>query len=191
MEREPRGRRIPGAGAARRGGDLDGAPIQFAVHCAIARGRGGYKISVHSGSDKFRVYPAVGKLTGMRLHLKTAGTSWLQAVRVIARTDAPLFRRMLTRAIAFFPEAAKLYHVSTNLSKIPGADTMSDGELESYLDSRDSRQLLHICYGGLLEDPSIRKDLFSTLDTHEELHYAAVQEHMERHMTLLGVPRRR
>ena len=62
------------------------------MHCAIARARGGYKISIHSGSDKFSVYPAIGRHTGMRLHLKTAGTSWLQAVRVVSRTNPPLFR---------------------------------------------------------------------------------------------------
>src|SRR5208283_2463422 len=71
---------------------------QFEVHCAIARRYGGYKVSIHSGSDKFSVYPAIGRHTGMRLHLKTAGTSWLQAVRVVSRVNAPLFRRMLTRA---------------------------------------------------------------------------------------------
>ena len=30
------------------------------------------------GSDKFAVYPIIGKYTGEHLHLKTAGTSWLK-----------------------------------------------------------------------------------------------------------------
>ena len=88
-------------------GDPEEFERQFAVHCAIARARGGYKISVHSGSDKFSVYPAVGRHTGMRLHLKTAGTSWLQAVRVISRANPSLFRRMLARAISCFPGCGK------------------------------------------------------------------------------------
>jgi hypothetical protein len=169
-------------------GDLAEFEKQFAVHCAIARGRGGYKISVHSGSDKFSVYPAVGRHTGMRLHLKTAGTSWLQAVRVVSRANPALFRRMLARAISWFPEAAKLYHVAADPSAIPSAEGVPDGELEKYLDPKDSRQLLHITYGGLLEDPGIRAEFFSTLAANEEMHYAAVQEHMERHVRLLGVP---
>ena len=169
-------------------GDLEEFEAQFSVHCAIARARGNYKISIHSGSDKFSVYPAIGRHTGMRVHLKTAGTSWLQAVRVIARANPPLFRRMLTRAIAWFPEASKLYHVTADLSAIPPAAGVPDAELERYLDLRDSRQLLHITYGGLLDDPGIRTEFFSTLIANEEMHYAAVQEHIQKHVRLLGVP---
>jgi hypothetical protein len=172
-------------------GDVGEFERQFAVHCAIARARGGYKISVHSGSDKFSVYPAIGRHTGMRLHLKTAGTSWLQAVRVVSQVNAPLFRRMLTRAISCFPEASKLYHVAADPAAIPAPDRVPDGELQEYLDPADSRQLLHITYGGLLDDPGIRTEFFQTLGANEELHYAAVQEHMEKHVRLLGVPRKR
>jgi hypothetical protein len=170
-------------------GDLGEFEAQFAVHCAIARARGNYKISIHSGSDKFSVYPAIGRHTGMRLHLKTAGTSWLQALRVIVRANPPLFRRMLTRAIAWFPEAAKLYHVTADPAAIPAADGLPDGELERLLDAPDSRQVLHIAYGGLLDDPSLRDPFFSTLDAFEENHYTVVQEHIEKHVALLGVPR--
>jgi hypothetical protein len=123
----------------------------------------------------------------MRLHLKTAGTSWLEAVRVIARTNPTLFRGMLGNAFASFEEAAKLYHVTTNLSAIPDAAACADTELERYMDAKDSRQLLHITYGGLLNDPEIRGAFFETLARNEETHYAAVQKHMEKHLQLLGV----
>ncbi len=39
------------------------------------------KLSVHSGSDKFSIYPAIKKhitRTGAGLHVKTAGTTWLE-----------------------------------------------------------------------------------------------------------------
>jgi hypothetical protein len=124
----------------------------------------------------------------MRLHLKTAGTSWLQAVRVISRADPSLFRQMLARAVSCFPEAAKLYHVDADPASIPSADGLPDGELEKYLDARDSRQLLHITYGGLLEDPGIRSTFLEALRDNEELHYAAVEQHLEKHVRLLGVP---
>jgi hypothetical protein len=42
-------------------GDTAEFERQFAVHCAIARRYGGYKVSIHSGSDKFSVYPAIGR----------------------------------------------------------------------------------------------------------------------------------
>jgi len=39
------------------------------------------KLSVHSGSDKFRLYPIIGRAirrTGAGIHVKTAGTTWLE-----------------------------------------------------------------------------------------------------------------
>jgi hypothetical protein len=41
------------------------------------------KLSVHSGSDKFSIYPIMGKLIkkyNMGIHVKTAGTTWLEEV---------------------------------------------------------------------------------------------------------------
>jgi hypothetical protein len=171
-------------------GDVGEFEKQFAVHCDIARESGGYKISVHSGSDKFSVYPPVGRHTGMHLHLKTAGTSWLQALSVIARANPAFFRRVVAKAMASFPDARKLYQVTTDITTIPPAASLKDAELPSLLDARDSRQLLHITYGGLLKDPEIRAGIYATLAENEDAHYAAVQEHIERHVRLLGVGRR-
>lgn len=45
------------------------------------------KISVHSGSDKFSLYPVIRRLLakhGAGLHLKTAGTTWLEEVAGLA-----------------------------------------------------------------------------------------------------------
>ena len=71
---------------------------------------------------------------------------------------------------------------------IPAVGRVPDADLEKYLDQRDSRQLLHITYGGLLDDPKIRAEFIATLRDNEELHYATVQKHMEKHIKLLGVP---
>lgn len=41
------------------------------------------KLSIHSGSDKFQLYPIVAKAiseTGAGIHVKTAGTTWLEEV---------------------------------------------------------------------------------------------------------------
>jgi tagaturonate epimerase len=41
------------------------------------------KMSIHSGSDKFSIYPLIGsiiKKSGKGIHLKTAGTTWLEEV---------------------------------------------------------------------------------------------------------------
>src|SRR3989338_8833592 len=45
------------------------------------------KLSVHSGSDKFSLYPIINRLTkkyDAGLHLKTAGTTWLEEIAALA-----------------------------------------------------------------------------------------------------------
>jgi hypothetical protein len=64
-------------------GDLKQFEQELRVHAAIAD-HFGYKLSVHSGSDKFSVFKMVGKATKGRFHLKTAGTSWLEAIKLVA-----------------------------------------------------------------------------------------------------------
>jgi len=53
-----------------------------------------YKLSIHSGSDKFAVYPIIGRVCGDLLHVKTAGTSYLEALRVVAHTHRTLFGKI-------------------------------------------------------------------------------------------------
>lgn len=48
------------------------------------------KLSVHSGSDKFSIYPSIAKVigeTGAGLHLKTAGTTWLEELIGLAEAE--------------------------------------------------------------------------------------------------------
>jgi len=61
---------------------------------------GTYKLSLHLGSDKFSVYPPVTKHWGSRVHVKTAGTNFLEALRVLAQHEPDLFRRILDLARA-------------------------------------------------------------------------------------------
>lgn len=161
---------------------------QFSVHCAVAKAYGGYKISIHSGSDKFSVYPAIGRLTDLRVHVKTAGTSWLEAVRAVSLQDPGLFRDLLAKAYRYFPDALKLYHITPDLSRIPDPKGVADGDLPGYLERPESRQLLHVSYGGLLNDPDTRLRLFRFLTDREELHYGCVGDHIRRHIERLGAP---
>ncbi len=71
-------------------GDLEAFDVELAKHAAIARVLGPYKLSIHSGSDKFSVYPIFARHAGELVHLKTAGTSYLEALRAIARVDRRL-----------------------------------------------------------------------------------------------------
>ena len=179
-------------------GDLDAFEEQFRAHAAIAQSEGGYKLSIHSGSDKFSVYPILGRYAGHHLHLKTAGTSFLEALRVPARHAPGFFREMVACAFDRFQEDRATYHVTTDLDAIPPPDAVADEVLESaYLDDDDGRQLLHITYGSLLSAEEngasrFRERLFALLDAHEDEHYDALRSHLLHHIEeigTLGAPR--
>jgi len=126
----------------------------------------------------------------MRLHLKTAGTSWLESLRTIAQVEPDLYRLIHQRAFDYFPEASKSYHIGANLDAIAPLADQSDADLPAYLTEDNCRQLLHISYGGLLRDPEVREPYFRALHVHEAAHVVNVERHMEKHLEMLGVDRR-
>ena len=65
-------------------GDLRALEKSLADHAAIADLLGPYKLSLHSGSDKLSIYTMFARQTKGRFHVKTAGTSYLEALRVVA-----------------------------------------------------------------------------------------------------------
>jgi len=173
-------------------GNLPEFEREFSAHAQIAKDFG-YKLSIHSGSDKFSVFPSIGRLSGSKFHLKTAGTSWLEAVRVIALTRPSLYRQMHTFALAHLSEAKKYYHITEDVSKIPDITGLSDIELPGYMDADDSRQVLHITYGLLLcaktsDGTSLFRDrIYETLRKHENEYEAALVKHIKRHLVELGL----
>jgi tagaturonate epimerase len=171
-------------------GDIEEFTTQFRCHCAIARAYGNYKISVHSGSDKFSIFPLVGRHTRNRFHLKTSGTSWLEALRVIASADPALFREALTATHAGLADALKLYHITADFKKIPALDTLTDAELPGLLDLNEARQLLHISYGTLLQNADIGPNLMIAMFANEDKYYEALVNHIGKHLTALGLEKR-
>ena len=166
-------------------GDIAQFEQEFKVHAAIAR-KFGYKISVHSGSDKFSVFPYVGKYSEGRFHLKTAGTNWLEAMKIVAEHNPELYRQIHRYALdEAFDEAKKYYHVTTNLANIPALDTLSDDELPGLFENNDSRQLIHITYGLILTNPKFRQPLFDTWRTYREEYAEAVHRHIGRHLQMV------
>ena len=170
-------------------GDVKEFDRQFVVHAQIAKTFGNYKVSVHSGSDKFSVYPTVGRETGGYLHLKTAGTSWLVAVEVIARCEPQLYRDMHKCALAHFKDMLKLYHITADLTRIPALDSLSDAELPGLMSMADARQLLHITYGPILTG-ELRERFFKAMHKFENEYAEALKRHFEKHISLLGVPKK-
>ncbi len=167
-------------------GNLGEFEIQLRQHASIAD-HFGYKLSIHSGSDKFSVFPLIGKYTEGRLHIKTSGTNWLEAVGVAAEKNPMLYRRVHKKALEHFQEAKKHYYVSGDPNKVENPDSRSDEGLADYLIDDNSRQLLHITYGYVLDDPELRAELYHTLEQNEEHYYKRLITHIGRHLTLTGL----
>lgn len=174
-------------------GNRDAFEASFRQHAAIAEAFGDYKLSIHSGSDKFSIYPIMGRHAGERLHLKTAGTSYLEALRVVARHSLDLFRAIIDFAFEHFEADRKTYHVTTDLDAIPAPADVPDAELEAaYLDDDNGRQLLHITYGSVLTARQegalrFRDQIVAVLNGHEEEHYETLKSHFLRHIEGGGV----
>jgi hypothetical protein len=167
-------------------GDLDALKRDLAQHAAVARTAGGHRLSLHSGSDKFSIYPLVAGATGGRCHVKTAGTSYLVALGVIANCDPPLFREIVARSLSGFAEDKATYHISADPSRFPPPDTVSDEDLHSLVSTHDSRQVLHVAYGSILRS-SLGDDLRGVLAENEDEHHEALVRHMRRHLDALEV----
>lgn len=161
-------------------GDLDALRDDLAGHAAIARALGPYKLSLHSGSDKFSVYSIITEAAGGMVHLKTAGTSYLEALRVVARVDPAFFREILAFARGRYLEDRHSYHVSADLDKVPAPDTLADEHLPDLLEDFDARQVLHVTFGSALAE--FRPRLFELLRAHEEDYTETIARHFVRHL---------
>ena len=172
-------------------GDLAQFDVEFDIHAKIAR-HFGYKISVHSGSDKFSVFESVGRYTRGNFHIKTAGTNWLEAMAVVAEQDPALYREIHQYALdTAFTEATKYYHVTTNLDNIPGLDTLTDRELPSLFANNNARQLIHITYGLILSEKQegggyrFRSRLYALWRSYEREYARRLEHHIGKHLATL------
>ena len=157
-------------------GDLNEIRRSIETHAAIARELGGYKLSVHSGSDKFSVYPLLAEATD-ELHVKTSGTSYLEALRIVAMAEPDLFTEILEVARERFREDRLSYDLDDDAG-IPD----DVGDPLALLDRPRSRQALHVTFGSILTHPALAPAFHATLDAHA-LEYADVLErHLARHL---------
>jgi tagaturonate epimerase len=155
-------------------GDLVNFEAELARHVAVMEYFGNYKLSIHSGSDKFSIYPLLSYYTHNRVHLKTAGTSYLEALRVIASVNPSLFRSILDMARSRYQIDRASYHVSADPSRIP--DTLS----AEILDQFDTRQVLHVTFGSILNQYG--SQIHTLLADNEELYYAVLEQHFRKHL---------
>jgi tagaturonate epimerase len=123
------------------------------------------KLSVHSGSDKFSIYPAIHRAlrdTGAGLHLKTAGTTWLEELIGLAEAGGEalsLAKDIYAEAYAHREELCAPYSavIEIDPARLPAPGQVAQWSSEQYASSLrhdqscpafnpSFRQLLHVGY---------------------------------------------
>lgn len=123
------------------------------------------KLSVHSGSDKFSIYPAINrsiKRTGAGLHVKTAGTTWLEELIGLAEAGGEgldIAKNIYAGALKRRDELSAPYATVIDVedSKLPAAKDVACWDSEKFATTLrhdqsnpnynpSFRQLLHIGY---------------------------------------------
>ena len=123
------------------------------------------KLSVHSGSDKFSIYEPIRRAlarTGAGIHVKTAGTTWLEEIIGLAEAGGEglkLAKEIYAKAIADIDALCAPYAtvIDIDRSKLPAAEEVEGWTSEQYvgalrhdqsnpLYNPSLRQLLHVGY---------------------------------------------
>jgi hypothetical protein len=140
---------------------LDIAAIAYAVkHFGLP---GNLKLSVHSGSDKFSIYPAIHaiiKRFNVGVHLKTAGTTWLEELIGLAEAGGSglaLAKEIYAEAFADREELCEPYAtvIDIDTAKLPSPMVVNGWSSEQYTSAlrhvrgaaaynASLRQLLHV-----------------------------------------------
>ena len=93
--------------------------------------------------------------------------------------------------ILHFIERFIHYHIGADINKIPQLDQLKDEDLPGLMDKDDSRQVIHITYGLILQakkgnDEYLFRDrIYDLLNTHEDAYYDALYKHIGRHIKAL------
>ncbi len=159
-------------------GDLEALDLELAKHAAVTSHFGSYKISLHSGSDKFSVYPLLAKHWGDRIHVKTAGTSYLEALRSLAEAEPELFLRIWHLGLERYPIDRATYHVSADPSQVPSIKNPID-----YLDDFHAREILHVTFGSALAGHG--DEMRSALAKYNDVYQGNLHRHFSKHLDLL------
>jgi hypothetical protein len=161
-------------------GDLGEFEAELTKHAAIMHHFDAYKLSIHTGSDKFTIYGLINQYANGRVHVKTAGTSYLEALRVISQTDVALFRKILDLGHERFDKDRKTYYLDCQPERVPTSSQLNDAALPTLLDDFDARQLLHVTFGSALDEYGVA--LKADLQDNEAAYEAVLVAHFGRHL---------
>lgn len=123
------------------------------------------KLSVHSGSDKFSIYPIIGdaiRRTDAGVHVKTAGTTWLEELIGLAEAGGDglgLAKEIYANALENVDAMCEPYAsvIDIDSAKLPTADEVAGWNGDQYANAlrhvqehpefnQHFRQLLHIAF---------------------------------------------
>jgi hypothetical protein len=203
------------SGRFNKGVDYAGDPLKFASEfeedlmvTALAvkefRLPENLKISIHSGSDKFAIYPYIGSLIKKHdkgVHLKTAGTTWLEEVIGLAEAGGEALdfvKEIYARAIEKIDELCAPYAdvIDINGNALPSGNEVlswNGRKLASSLRHESGngnfnpnmRQLIHVAYKLAAEKMDT---YFRLLEEHEEVVSGCVFENIyDRHICRLFI----
>jgi len=166
-------------------GDVEELRTNLEAHHAISNQFGGYKISLHSGSDKFSIYPLCVEATQGLVHLKTSGTSYLCGVEIVAAQDPELFSAIWDISRASYVKARASYQVSAHEDRTP--TSLEGVDLPELIRSADARQILHVGYGDSLNGTdasgaSIHDRFLDVVAAHQASHTEVLAAHIGRHL---------
>lgn len=142
------------------------------------------RLSVHSGSDKFAIYQGMNRIIkkqGAGLHVKTAGTTWLEEVIGLAEAGGDgldVAKKIYSNAFARYDELAAPYATVIDIDpdKLPSIETVNEWSSEEYANAlrhdQDCpeynpgfRQLIHVAYKVAHE---LGNEYFAALEKHAE-----------------------
>jgi len=157
------------------------------------------KLSVHSGSDKFSIYPIINRLIKKHnagLHVKTAGTNWLEEVIGLAESGdegLQLAKEIYAKAREHYAELVAPYSTVIDIDpdKLPDPKSVMGWSSSQYADALrhvessphydpNFRQLLHV---GFKVAAGMGKRFTGALEANEEIVARNVTENLfERHL---------
>ena len=157
------------------------------------------KLSIHSGSDKFSLYPIMNRLVKKHnagLHVKTAGTTWLEEITVIAESSSEGFLFALNlyeKSLRRFEELTSPYPDVLNIdqNKLPTASSLEQSGKENFAKALRHepgstnfnphlRQLMHCAYKVAAE---VKEAFYEPLSLHRKSIEEKVTENLfEKHI---------
>ena len=162
----------------------------------------GLKLSIHSGSDKFSIYPIMGRLIrqyNKGIHIKTAGTTWLEENIGLALADneaLELAKKIAITALGRMEELCIPYAtvIDINPANLPSAEQIASWSGTEYaralrhnqddpLYNPDFRQLVHVSYKIAAE---LGDEYYSALERNADVIAGQVKENIiDRHVARL------